>query len=213
MANSDSENESEVDDHQAEAAERAELIRQITAYHREFPEILTKRSAKTSTDARRTVAAHYTTATPIEKLREDLAEVKKQVTSKAGATDMAGLIFPLALTFQALGSLLGLKLDGPKKDLATSVRENREALTQITKELMCKYDMEGKGACEPEVRLLLSLGTFVYLTHAENTAELEEQKRQKDYAQGLSIQSSSSTDSTDSQPPSQPPQPHQRYAE
>lgn len=163
----DSDSESDDDD------ERAELLRQITAYHRHFPEVLTKKATTAAAGVKKTVAATYSSATPTQKLKDDLKELKNQVGGAGVVKDLSSLFVTMAYVMQGMGSFVGLKLEGPKVSLADIVNENRASFAAVSKELICKYDLESVG--EPEVRLGMLAAQCLMVVHMKNTTELTSQ--------------------------------------
>jgi hypothetical protein len=164
-----SDEEEEVD----EEFERKEIIRQIEAYHRHFPEILNKKTEKAD-EAIKSKTAKYSGVTSKDKLKEELETIKKRVSGTTLIKDFGGLFVVGAYAIQDAGTLFGLKLNGPKASLATVVEQNQAMFSSIMKEIACKYDLE--KYMEPEMRLGILGIRCIAACHIANTTEEEVRK-------------------------------------
>jgi hypothetical protein len=154
-----SDSETEIENEQDE---RELLIKQINNYHKNFPDILNKKAEK-----KVPLLKKYSKLTPIETLKQDLNDAQTTVASQNMIKDVGALCVSAAYGLQNIGNMIGLKLAGPKIDLATIVHQNKQAFDVIVKELACKYDL--MGMAQPEIRLGLLASQCILVVHSTNT--------------------------------------------
>jgi hypothetical protein len=143
--------------------EREKLIKQVNNYHNNFPEILSKKVEKKPN------AKKYSNVTPIETIKKDLEDAQTAVASQNFVKDMGALAVSASYGLQNMASMVGLKLSGPKVDLATIVHQNKDSFNILIKEIACKYDL--MGLAQPEVRLAMLTSQCILIVHSTNARE------------------------------------------
>lgn len=162
----DLDNEYSEEEEEEEEEERKEMIRQIEAYHRNFPEILSKRTNKSEEKLNEKITKKYSAITNKDKLRAELDGIKRQVSGTTMIKDLGSLFITGAFVLQDGGEAFGLKLKGPKIALADIVAQNQGAFSSVMRELGCKYNLEKYA--EPEVRMGLLCLQCIGTCHISN---------------------------------------------
>jgi hypothetical protein len=156
-----------------EEEEKKNIVKQILAYHKHFPDILCKGKGKSYNPKTK-----YNTNQPLEKLQDALKEIEELVSSSSIISDLGGLAVVASQGVMPLGSLLGLKLEGPKINLPSVVNSHKRTFDSIIKQLICKYGL--MDCCSAEIRLGLLAVQCVAITHmANSSAEKVEEEIKK----------------------------------
>lgn len=166
-SDSDSENESGYESEE-DVEEKKKLIKQIELYQAQFEKELRNFNRVNNKKKKN---FKYTLDTPLEKIKEDLNEMRTHVSSANAAKDMTGISTAAAVLIEQLGENFGFKLAGPKASLAATISNNKEAYDIALRELMCKYAMG--NVMEPEWRLLLLTGQSMMAVHYTNKIYME----------------------------------------